>query len=1670
MSILVRSPDPTSHPPLDPRILQALHSFLKRHNLIDALRGICFVILTFLLCFGVVATIDYFWLVDDFGRLLLSIAAYAITIGVGIVMIIRPILRKQPLDAVAVRFERAEPKLRNHLLSAVELGDGEWEHEPVGAGSYLLRQLLQRRVGNFIAGIDIAKLIPVSTVQPWLNIALAMLLMIVLGIVVPGSPLGLLYARALAPMANLARASSTKITLLTPDTDLHFVPANEVLLVAASIEGLDEQTALLEIRDSDQSRPPVSMQLADAGNSADLYAQFSDAFIDSGGNVGRLFHCNLEVEETAIEFRIIAGDAITAWIPVEPKLRPAITQFTTTIEWPEYAKLAPHTITAANPVEVQAISVLKDSNVAISIATNQPTSTAEVELVWSSTDAAAREADATVSLQRLALEEFAHAFGKVTTPLQFRMHFSSLETGFKNTFPPTHSIQVIEDTAPIARIDLNGAASTTAVARDLLPLKAEVRDELPVDQIVLQYAINDQAWSPFPEELALIRNEEESNSLALRMVYAAKSELDLALLPLKEGDLLRLRLEASDRKGQMSRSNEAEVLITANYFTPERYDYLNRRAEWLRQVNAWSDPASPTRDNADLLKGTQQLLMATTVDVDAIEVEAMGRAILAVEQRGQELLGQEPQAQSNPEQTSNEKKQLRSAASWYFAFTVNDSVARDIEALHAVTDRMRSAEPGNSDAWNQRQLQILAWNYKSCLAQYAAVQNLLPDSTNRALSGIVSQLQQYLDRIESLLADEPSRQRIRDEQNFQHQQLGNYVQNPLLDGGLFGNAIDGLRHSYQLRRSAAQQLEKIALLVNEQNSLQNQLAKIEDAAQGNELQERLLENNNRFKQSITELSSSLTNDHAVHQSRTDVDPTRLADLDLIQQAISVVLRGQVVDYEPHEAFKLIGTATGVLSAGYEANQYERLLRSLAVEERWNKDRLTLRLMNPRRWDYWGRGMELTVAELRSTTVPPEVTNALDQLRYLDPASSVGRTVGNRRWDKNWKSTASDGLDRMLANYVQRKKPLDQAMNEARELLRNLLPEETNSNQSRRDQQQELAAEETDNKTLASLPTVDLNDLLKAAEEMSAEQLLKKLEEDLKNEPPMQDELARISDQILQDAIQQLERAAQDEYDSERSLEQSDNAVREEKELAVRQLQDLAQQLDQVRSQLAQQAKSVAARGVAKDAIEPLTEAEQLLQAAANEARRASSSLMADEIAEQADKANEMLMAAEERLKAAASAAERVQGNELEKESDRSRTRDQMESLQKNTQNNLARSAEQRERQWRQLQKQFENQTNNAARQKQNARDRLEKAQQAAEKKPDDVNLQQAVAEAQKGVERADDQHAVLSEMKDRAEELAGEAKRQAETLRQSPQEPLQANNPAAELAQRLSAQGAAMAAELGEKSQQIKAALANQPGIQAEQGQLAATAEQQSQLQNQINQVADSLERAARHEQRLGSDPTSASLQQAAESIRQLAEGAIASAQQSAAQASTQLADSNQRASSPEQGREVASRLADAQQAIRQGLQELEAVAADLPTQTDQTSSTDSSAIATLKARALDDLDRALNTASPAETPSNNMPIKMPTNALAQSPTLTQAKAEQASAATPSGTLDAAAVSQPLVDTASENTILESMEDWGELREQKADEVTEGKRTAIPRKYQRQIEAYFRSISEKAKQ
>ena len=153
-----------------------LQEFRRRRLALTASRGWSAVIIVFVATLFVAVIVDAFS-THSLLRWVASGLVYLATLGTWFWSCWRPSRAREPLQSEAQRFEEADPRLREQLLTAVEFADGP--REPL-QDSVAFRELLQSQVSHLIAPVDVRQLLPWHMVRRWLFAASAALLVLLL--------------------------------------------------------------------------------------------------------------------------------------------------------------------------------------------------------------------------------------------------------------------------------------------------------------------------------------------------------------------------------------------------------------------------------------------------------------------------------------------------------------------------------------------------------------------------------------------------------------------------------------------------------------------------------------------------------------------------------------------------------------------------------------------------------------------------------------------------------------------------------------------------------------------------------------------------------------------------------------------------------------------------------------------------------------------------------------------------------------------------------------------------------------------------------------------------------------------------------------------------------------------------------------------------------------------------------------------------------------------------------------------------------------------------------------------------------------------------------------------------------------------------------------------------
>src|SRR6266853_3220589 len=297
---------------IDPLIRKKLDDFSQRRRKLIILRGVCAAAATLLLAMMIVALIDAIFVLPDAARWTLSVAAYAAVIFVEWRASVRLLVHAPGSRKLARLVEHAEPRLREDLLSAVELGE---THTGEAWDSDEFRALVQRDVAHRMEGMDMERLLPVNLVRRYIGVGIAAALVCLAAFVLSGLQFGTLMLRALAPGANLARVSQVQVRIVNPESPDKVVAQGETEPLVIEISGRRVNAARLET----------------------ITASGRDVLKMTPLGPDR-FSATIQVGRDDVTYRIFAGDAVTKKFRLHAVARPHVVKFDKTFTFPKYVK------------------------------------------------------------------------------------------------------------------------------------------------------------------------------------------------------------------------------------------------------------------------------------------------------------------------------------------------------------------------------------------------------------------------------------------------------------------------------------------------------------------------------------------------------------------------------------------------------------------------------------------------------------------------------------------------------------------------------------------------------------------------------------------------------------------------------------------------------------------------------------------------------------------------------------------------------------------------------------------------------------------------------------------------------------------------------------------------------------------------------------------------------------------------------------------------------------------------------------------------------------------------------------------------------------------------------------------------------------------------------------
>ena len=410
----------------------------------------------------------------------------------------------------------------------------------------------------------------------------------------------------------------------------------------------------------------------------------------------------------------------------------------------------------------------------------------------------------------------------------------------------------------------------------------------------------------------------------------------------------------------------------------------------------------------------------------------------------------------------------------------------------------------------------------------------------------------------------------------------------------------------------------------------------------------------------------------------------------------------------------------------------------------------------------------------------------------------------------------------------------------------------------------------------------------AEAQMNAEERLRELEQELQENQPMQEELSEIARRATEAAQRTLEQVAEQEREVMKTMERSDTRFQEQKTRAAAELSSITERAKSVDEALLSATEQAIGWANTPEARPELEETRSALREAIQQAEQlGGDKAPLEEMQESAQAMSEAINRASEAVaqlnKETAAAQEE---NIHQDESSRRRTQSQVERFAREARTQQLRSTAEQKKQWSAAEQQANQRIQEAQRQKRDAENQMRQAQQQLDRDSNKAEqLQPQIDAAQDRVDRAEKAEQAARETKDFASQRSKETQERENQIKAQPLESFEKMNPAAELATDMTEKAANELTEIQEALGELAEQMNFADQLDTPQQTLEQVASQQNQIGERIDEAIEQLQRAARHEERLGQQASADQLSEAAEAVAQEAAAAASQALESIEQA-----------------------------------------------------------------------------------------------------------------------------------------------------------------------------------------
>lgn len=1071
MSTTINNGPPGGSPPssfmnvageLNPVTQRGLNRFRRRRNLLLVLRGIGIAILTFLSTVMLVALLDYFLFVSDIALWTCGAVIYFTTAVVVWFSAIRPIRQRDELE-LAKQLGEFSPGLKEDLLSAVELSDPDHSN-----GSIYFQRVLQNRVARRIAGLEVQSVLPIKLVRRWILSGASVLTICLAFMLIPSAQFGRRLARAALPGIVIERASQTRVSIEAPSPASKYVAQGDAVAVIVSIERLGNADVLLQWRDPDGNSgestmtprlSPSMLGYASPDESAELA---NDQSVPS-----EQYSANLSVGSTPIEYRVLAGDAITRWHRLTPLPRPKVIQFEKLYHLPEYAELTDRT----SVEEHGDLKALQDTTAEVTVTFDQPVQFAAIRYGVRGSKTMMEPVDEAGTRFKTSVS--------IKTSGQYQIEAESSVSGLDNPFAPMNLIVPVLDLTPIVRWQTGTELKRLVSSVDVLELQAQVTDDLPLDQVLQEVKVNGDEIESYPLDLDSPSRQHDlawSWDLMHRLGDSSPENR------LKAGDVVRTRVVAIDRKGNRAMSPVIELMIAGEGFNSDRHAFLDSQAAYQSSIHDWADAchelAEKLRDatenqqlenygqyheqwselqrkSTDLIKQSRLVLASTGNDANAAVTELAANVIVDIEFRIEGVfvglsfirtLSEDRWASERKEayerlkseaaDAMNQSQRLSELSQNRFAAAFQSAMYSDVLTLQRNISDMAENLPEERLG---RYVGLLAGQFEEVdrlLAKYA---ELLPMQTAQHLSGRWSPWSQsWAIQLDTLIQENAER----DQANAVIQSLNDQASNKpqeMIDHGVHDSMI-------RLQRDLSRELGNLAtqtdLLRDRGNQMRQSLSESQntrDADQATKLAADVRWKQLRFASQQERLTVRTAGRETLSRVKMHSDLEFASDLNLYSRAVKNVTREGYEPYKdetPEVVLNSISRAIRVLEACAELRQAKSSIAAIREGERQPDGAPVRKIYHPIWFRHQEIVLELATIHLRDAGINwDEYLAPIERTRRSDDWRSAQEKFDQRVWRNEPYLSAVAPLDVVLDELTRTERQLNEQQTQARETLK-----------------------------------------------------------------------------------------------------------------------------------------------------------------------------------------------------------------------------------------------------------------------------------------------------------------------------------------------------------------------------------------------------------------------------------------------------------------------------------------------------------------------------------------------------------------------------------------------------------------------------------------------------------